>query len=126
MDIVVGLGETGRPLYNIIDRSIVDVYGIDLNETVGTKTSICRILNICFPFSDDFVTEVMRYQEDYAPLVTVIHSTVPIGTTAKIPGAVHSPILGRHDSMEESIMAFDKWIGGERSREVAITFRSMV
>jgi UDP-2-acetamido-3-amino-2,3-dideoxy-glucuronate N-acetyltransferase len=49
--------------------------------------------------------------------LTIIHSTVPIGTTIQIPNAVHSPILGRHDNMEKSLVSFTKWIGGEKANE---------
>jgi UDP-2-acetamido-3-amino-2,3-dideoxy-glucuronate N-acetyltransferase len=119
--IVVGLGETGRPLFNILKRSGMDVYGYD-DKTKWAYDSIALVdvINICIPYSDKFIEIVKDYQKAYNPGLTIIHSTVPIGTTIKIPNAVHSPILGKHDNMEKSLLSFTKWIGGpmaEKARE---------
>jgi UDP-glucose 6-dehydrogenase len=60
---------------------------------------------------------VQDYQDLFNQPLTIIHSTVPIGTTSKINNAVHSPILGRHDRMKKDLKTFKKWIGGEKVEE---------
>lgn len=122
--LVVGLGETGRPLYNVLkaaDKYNVSGYDIEKGwaDETGDQGDKVDMLHICIPYTEKFVTIVKRYQESTKAMYTVIHSTVPVGTTVCIPGAVHSPILGRHDDMEDSIRSFTKWIGGPLATEVA-------
>ena len=113
MDVVVGLGETGRPLFNVLKATYPDTFGYDLKEVIGEwDGEPVGVMNICLPYFDNFVEIVKEYQAKFRPVITIIHSTVPIGTTAQIPHAVHSPILGKHDNMEHSIRSFTKWIGG--------------
>lgn len=107
---VVGLGETGGPLFGIL-KETYDAIGVDLKVQTETPRRV-EVLNICLPWSERFVDIVREYQRDFTPDVTVIHTTVPVGTTKQIPGAVHSPILGMHDNMDVSLRKFTKWIGG--------------
>lgn len=118
--VVIGLGETGEPLYQVLRDAYGDeVVGYDSRTTPMTKILPCHVevLNIAIPYSDKFLDIVKDYQDLFSPDLTVIHSTVPIGTTAKITNAVHSPILGKHGNMKQSILTFKKWIGGQRSYE---------
>lgn len=70
------------------------------------------IIHICFPYSENFEGYVREYQKKYEPTITVIHSTVPVGTSRKL-GAVHSPIHGIHPHLEGGIRTFVKFIGAE-------------
>lgn len=116
--IVIGLGETGGPL-----REVLDCDGYDPKSGEALQSGDYDILNICIPYSDDFERIVSEYQSKFKPTVTVIHSTVPIGTTRKIPDAVHSPILGKHGNMTSSIQMFVKWVGGDLAMLAAEYFR---
>lgn len=138
--IVLGLGEVGKALYDILhDHQPTKVWGYDPhvhgelfpagwvnikrrpNENVEVALDI---MHVCFPWQiEDFVGQVQKYQERYRPEITVIHSTVPIGTTAKIKNAVHSPVMGRHDNMKFSIQNTKKWIGGPRAIDLVPYFR---
>jgi hypothetical protein len=84
------------------------------------------VLNICFPYSDSFVRHVRDYQKRFHPKCTIINSTVKVGTTRQIGGAiVHSPVNGRHPHLADSIRAFTKPIGalkGEHADMVAQFF----
>lgn len=125
IDVVIGLGETGRPLFNILKKKFSETVGYDIkNGFIGELPDKGRdvYLHICIPHSDTFLSAVETYQNIFTPILTVIHSTVPIGTTAKIRNAVHSPILGRHHDMENSIYSFDKWIGGKKAEIIAKHF----
>jgi hypothetical protein len=115
--VVIGLGETGFPLFNIIREFDRAAYGCDLKRQIGEKPESTEFLNICLPYIgiDDFVGVVKKYQIEYSPILTIIHTTVPIGTTSKIGNAVHSPILGKHGRMQDDILTYTKWVGGERA-----------
>ena len=113
---VIGLGETGGPLFEILSEHYA-VDGIDLKDCRNPIPINYDVINVCIPYSDKFVNIVQDYQDLFNPKFTIIHSTVPIGTTRQIPNAVHSPILGRHDRMKEDLKTFKKWIGGEKVEE---------
>lgn len=121
--IVIGLGETGRPLHEVLlERHSVDSY--DAKEPNKPFNAPYEIMNVCIPYSDNFVDIVKDYQNRLSPRITVIHSTVPVGTTRKIKSAVHSPVLGKHGRMREDLRTYPKWIGGEGAEEVAPYFEA--
>jgi len=91
--IIIGKGEVGTALSKVLGKD-------DLEP---------EIIHICFPYSDDFISEVQRYQKLYKPRYTVIHSTVPVGTTTRCK-AYHSPIRGVHPHLEEGIRTFVKYL----------------
>lgn len=108
---IIGMGEVGSALEKVLSP----YYPISPSQP--------EILHICFPYSDDFISEVKRYQVGYQhPRITVIHSTVPVGTSRKLK-ACHSPIIGIHPYLEKSIKTFTKFVSGEGADEVADYFR---
>lgn len=113
---VIGLGETGKPLFEILSN-YHEVDGIDLKDCRNPIPKNYEVINICIPYSENFVQVVRDYQDLFNQPLTIIHSTVPIGTTSKIPNAVHSPILGRHYRMKEDLKIYKKWIGGKDAGE---------
>ena len=114
--IVIGLGEIGGPLREVLGCDGWDIKSGDF----PFPSPGYDVLNICIPYSScNFVATVISYQLLINPKLTIIHSTVPIGTTSKIPNAVHSPILGKHGNMEQSIRGFTKWVGGPLAKEAA-------
>lgn len=97
--LVAGHGVVGSALQEIIsDRAPPNEY--------------TAILHICFPYSNRFYSDVATWQMDMNPDLTIIHSTVPIGTTASLHRSVHSPVMGRHNNMKESLLNVKKWVGG--------------
>ena len=104
--LIIGRGEVGTSLYNVLkkkyDVSIRDKEDVEINKQV-------YVLHICFPYFKDFVNEVKSYIDVYQPKYTVIHSTVPIGTTFQCM-AYHSPIRGMHPNMEKGIKTFVKYL----------------
>lgn len=68
-------------------------------------------MNICFPYSENFCSQVEEYQRMYQPKVTIIHSTVPVGTSRKL-NALHSPVHGKHPNLAPGIRTFKKYLGG--------------
>src|SRR5579863_5534680 len=113
--VVVGLGEVGKPLYQIISRSRAAV-GVDITPPEGTIGEV-DALHICFPFQiRDFIGETIRYIDLYKPKFTVINSTVSVGTTRKIAErsgtpVVNSPVRGKHARMVEEMLHYTKFVG---------------
>ncbi|HEY6945929.1 MAG TPA: hypothetical protein VI431_12375 [Candidatus Acidoferrum sp.] len=113
--VVVGLGEVGRPLLELLSKRYC-VVGVDIAPPSGPVGQV-DVLHICFPFEiRDFVGEVVRYIELFKPSVTVINSTVGVGTTRKIAqrtgtAVVHSPVRGKHVRMLEELSRYTKFIG---------------
>ena len=93
---IIGNGEIGKSLYNVIGGAIVG------KNSLRGKFDI---IHICFPFSKEFILEVKRYQKLYRPKYTIIHSTVPLGVSRQCK-AIHSPCLGVHPYLEESLKTF--------------------
>ena len=118
--LILGNGEVGMALTTVLSE-FYEVLTIDKNESTSQKFDI---IHICFPFFKGFVKEVKKYQKKYLLKrgYTVIHSTVPVGTSRKCD-AVHSPTVGIHPHLEDSIKTFVKFLGGEKASEVADYFR---
>lgn len=103
--LVVGMGQVGQALAKVIgDTQTLDKEEKDIELPID-------ILHITIPYNENFVDQVKAYQDKYIPLVTIIYSTVPIGTSKQL-GAVHSPIEGKHPNLEDGIRRFTRFIGG--------------
>lgn len=116
--LIIGAGEVGTALAAVLkdyDPSLIDK-GEDIHP------DWVEILHVAFPYSDKFIEYVKEYQEKYKPKYTVIHSTVPVGTSSQLD-AVHSPIRGLHPNLESGIRVFVKFLGGKQASEVADYFR---
>ena len=123
--VVIGLGETGNPLFEILRMAYPgEVEGYDSGKGIHRVLPGGRFdfLNICFPWGSNFLNDVLGYIRLFEPEVTIIHSTVPVGTTRNFKTAVHSPILGRHNQMLKDLLTYEKWIGGERAAKAAAFF----
>lgn len=130
--VVVGLGEVGKPLLELASKRH-DVIGVDIslpNERIGTVD----VLHICYPFEiKDFIGETARYIELFRPTLTIINSTVGVGTTravAERTGAAvaHSPVRGKHIRMLEELRRYTKFVGAlnrNTSAQAAEHFESL-
>jgi len=106
--IVIGLGEVGSSLKAVISEHY-ETAGVDFNSA---HPGSCEYLNICIPYDNDFVNTVNAYVEEFKPALTIVHSTVPVGTTKKIKGqAVHSPVRGKHPNIQDGLRCYVKFIG---------------
>jgi UDP-N-acetyl-D-mannosaminuronate dehydrogenase len=130
--VVVGLGEVGKPLFELLSERH-DVVGVDISPPVE-PVKRPAVLHICYPFEiRDFVGETVRYIELFEPELTVINSTVGVGTTRAVAqrsdtAVVHSPVRGKHVRMLDELRSYKKFVGamdpavGERA---AGHFRSL-
>ncbi len=136
--LVIGLGEVGKPLYEIIKESDkFEVYGYDVDpsKNIHSLDEIPRpvdYVHICIPYKDfeSFITCLRGYIETFNPRLVIIHSTVAPGTTRSIHDrfvrygthVVHSPVRGVHRKMKEHLRFWTKWIGApcDLCREEAV------
>lgn len=130
--LIIGLGEIGSSLYKVLQPEYKEnITGFD---SKFTKADYCEllevypvcignifILHICFPYSEHFIPAVESYQRKYKPDYTIIHSTVPVGTST-ILKAIHSPCIGKHPNLSQSLKTFIKFLGGKDAGTVSDYF----
>jgi len=100
--LIIGQGEIGSALHSILKCDIRDI-----ENTVQQTKYDC--IHICYPYSNNFCRSVKKYRRQYNPKYVVVHSTVPVGTCRKLD-AIHSPVIGVHPHLAESILTFKKVI----------------
>lgn len=111
---VVGLGEIGKPLFELISKRH-DAVGVDIVPIENVKQ--VDVMHVCYPFQiKDFVGETARYIKLFNPGLTIINSTVSVGTTRSVAqqtGAVvvHSPVRGKHIRMLDELRHYVKFVG---------------
>lgn len=130
--IVVGLGEVGFPLYEILKESgKFEVYGFDLDfekmkelDQPWVFPNYFDVMHICIPCIsyDRFTANVVALVFQYNPKLLIINSTVLPKMTEriyhillnlkKIIRVAHSPIRGMHNNMKVDIRRYIKYVGG--------------
>jgi UDP-N-acetyl-D-mannosaminuronate dehydrogenase len=114
--VVVGLGEVGKPLLELFSERH-KVIGVDLAPPAEDPRG-ADVLHLCFPFQiRDFLGEAARYIDLVGPRLTIVNSTVEVGTTRKIAErtgtpVVYSPVRGKHSRMLDDLRKYNKFIGG--------------
>ncbi len=122
--LVVGLGEVGRPLFELIcECGKFETYGYDVDpsRTIHKLEEVPEevdYIHICIPCKDkwSFLKSVEFYVTKFKPRLVVVHSTVVPGTCRLIHAllnvhVVHSPVRGVHTKMKEHLKFWTKWIG---------------
>ena len=117
--LIIGAGQIGKSLNNVLCKTY-DTILIDKSDT-PIKYRF-EAMHVCFPYFGGFESEVKRYRNLYKPELTIIHSTVPVGTSKKCE-ATHSPVRGIHPNLESGIKTFIKFVGGKDADDVAEYFR---
>jgi len=142
LDVVIGGGEVGSTIYEILKRvvpvAIVDVDKEkqklpDTREYVSKfrKKDEIRMIHICIPFTtqDKFIDIVKQYIKEYNPQVVVIHSTVKRGTTKILSKGSDIPIIysatrGVHARFMEDMEYYTKfWATTSTDRKAINIFR---
>lgn len=123
--LVVGLGEVGRPLLELLrESSRFVVYGLDIDEKRMRKIrqealpSEVFVMYVCIPCSgrDEFVNVVVGYVKRFKPKLVVINSSVPPGTTMDVHKrcdgclVAHSPVRGVHKDLEYMKWELRRWV----------------
>lgn len=107
---ILGYGEIGKAIAKFYSPSQVKIKDLQRNDGLQG----IDVLHICIPWSNKFIKIVKKEISQVKPKITIIHSTVALGTTKKIGGmVVHSPIRGVHPNLYEGIKIFVKYIGAD-------------
>mgnify|MGYP003148991791 FL=1 len=104
---IVGYGQVGQAVAKLYSEPLIyDPYQDKMDDVSGVD-----ILNVCIPYTENFVSTVKDLPTPN--WYTVIHSTVPVGTTEKLGRKfLHSPVRGLHPNLYEGLKTFVKFIGG--------------
>jgi len=108
-------GEVGKPLLELVSRHHKSV-GLDVAPS-GRGVDDVAIMHVCYPFEiKDFVGETARYVERFRPRLTIVNSTVGVGTNARDRrenrhrgGTQSGP--RKHARMPRRALHYDKFIG---------------
>jgi UDP-N-acetyl-D-mannosaminuronate dehydrogenase len=130
--VVAGLGEVGKPLFELISTHH-DTIGVDISPPLEQIGQV-EVLHVCYPFQiKDFIGETVRYIELFKPEVTIVNSTVAVGTTRLIAersgtAVVNSPVRGKHARMLDELCKYTKFVGAidaAGARQAAEHFESV-
>ena len=123
-NVVAGLGEIGKPIYQLISKK-TPTLGFDLNKNLIDQKSITKykslktsLLHICIPFSSKFSSNVISHYKKFEPEIIVIHSTVSPYTTHKLQQKLSIPIIysatrGVHRRMLSDLKKYTKFFAIE-------------
>jgi len=130
--LIVGYGEVGKPLFEIVRGVYPTTDWLDIDER--RVMSDPEIMHLTYPETtpDSFVEASARYVKRFDPSLVLIETTVSPGTTMKLyrrldqkPMLCHSPVRGNLDEgMKKGILQYTKFIGGvnEDSSRAAQTY----
>ena len=138
--LVVGLGEIGRTLFELLkETDSFTVYGLDLDDAKMYAThqdqsklpQKIETMHVCLPCKnqDSFVATVASYVKQFKPDLLIINSTVPPRTTKKVQQSckclvAHSPARGVHKSPEHMKWEMKRWtkyVGGVDAKAAKAT-----
>jgi UDP-N-acetyl-D-mannosaminuronate dehydrogenase len=144
--LVIGLGEVGMSMFEIIQESNqYKVFGLDPLIPMDLPPAEVDIIHICFGCknAESFINDVLGYVRFYCPRLLIINSTIPPKTTNRIAEqcdclVAHSPTFGTHKNKEffkSEVRRFAKIVGGvtadakdatvEHFNNIGLTVRTM-
>ena len=98
-DIVVGLGEIGKPILKLISKATI-VVGYDKNPKLSNAIQFkkyqsikTRFLHVCIPYNEKFTKNVELLSEQFNPKAIVIHSTISPFTTKNLQEKLPIPVI---------------------------------
>jgi hypothetical protein len=119
-DVVAGLGEIGKPIFQLISRSY-PVIGYDIKPTLIPKKNLTefsnfdtRFLHACIPFSKKFQSSVLSLFKKFKPKGIIIHSTISPNTTSILQKKLSIPVIysatrGVHKRMLSDLKQYTKF-----------------
>ena len=119
-DIVVGIGEIGKPILKLLSKHGV-VVGFDLNPDLMDERKFERyerlktsFLHIAIPVSSKFINNVLKLNKKFQPECIVIHSTIKPGMTEKLQEKLSIPVIysatrGVHKRMVYDLKRYTKF-----------------
>lgn len=125
-DVVVGLGEIGKPILQIISKTNTAI-GYDINPKLMDSKKFfkyenlpTRFMHICIPFTTNFITNVVLLSEKFQPECVVIHSTIRPKTTSTLQQKLPIPVMysatrGVHKRMVYDLKRYTKFYAVEKN-----------
>ena len=124
-DVVVGLGEIGKPMFKLISKSVKTV-GYDKNTKLNPKSNQkymelpTRFIHICIPFNKFFYTNLKKSTRKFSPKSIVIHSTISPGTTSWLQSKFNIPVIysatrGVHKRMLRDLRRYTKFFAIQKN-----------
>ena len=119
-DIVVGIGEIGKPILKLLSKSNIAV-GFDLNHDLMDERKFQKYKNlktsfmhIAIPVTGKFINNILKLYKKFQPECIVIHSTIKPGTTEKLQGKLPIPVIysatrGVHKRMIHDLKRYTKF-----------------
>ena len=130
-DVILGMGEVGKTLFNLLTERKFDCIGIDIddskckNYSEDSTIENPEYLHVCFPGElTEFVDITSNWINKIEGLkAIIIHSTVKPGTTKQIQEKfkvpiLFSPIRGVHSRFLEDIKKYTKFFATENKQLV--------
>ena len=123
-DVVAGLGEIGKPILQLISKTIPTV-GYDINEKLIDRRLVTRykkldtrFLHVCTPFTKNFIHNVILLYKKFNPKSIVIHSTISPNTTKQLQEKLPIPVIysatrGVHKRMLYDLKRYTKFFAVE-------------
>lgn len=107
--LIIGAGEVGTSLFKVISPC----HETRIKDLAPMEVDGVEVLHICYPDSDRFVEITKNYILKYKPKLTIVNSSVKVGTTLELgKEVVYSPIRGRHPNLESEIKIYAKLVAG--------------
>ena len=119
-DVVVGIGEVGKPILKLLSKDNIAV-GFDLNPSLMNKRKFEKyqnlktsFLHIAIPISSKFESNLLQLYKKFKPECIVIHSTIGPGTIKQIQKKLDVPLIysstrGVHKRMLKDIKRYTKF-----------------
>lgn len=115
--LVIGAGEVGKAIFDIIK----DTHESYIRDLEDFECEGVEVMHICYPDHIGFIETVKRYVKKYQPKLTLIHSSVSVGTTEKCGlHMVYSPVRGRHPNLSKEIRVYAKVIATPHLKDMAM------
>ena len=119
-DIVVGIGEIGKPILKLLSKNNI-VVGFDLKPDLIDERKFERyknlqtsFLHVTIPVSSKFESNLLQLYKKFKPECIVIHSTISPGTIEQIQKKLDVPLIysatrGVHKRMLKDIKRYTKF-----------------
>lgn len=102
--IVMGFGEVGQPIPELASKHH-QAFGVDVSAPAERVEGV-GVMHICDPFGiEDFVVDTTRSIELFWPGLTIIHSTVVVGTMRAVAKRIGTAVV----KILFGIVVFEEW-----------------
>ena len=138
-DVVVGLGEIGKPILKLFSKTET-IVGYDLDKNLMNINKFKQLqnystsfLHIAIPVNSKFQSNIIKVYKEFNPECIVIHSTIGPGTTEKLQKKLDVPIIysatrGVHKRMLKDLKRYTKFFSisknAPRKKWAVSNFRS--